>query len=107
MLFLLQKQCGCIRDVALITLQGGADVATILKYSGEQKADSRSPDKANATTSVIYPLPPQMAHNLTQSEPSGLKMGIRRDNILAPKDDPPQPGFGVIVSPKISPLHTL
>ena len=59
-----------------------------LKYSGGQKADSRSPDKANATTSVIYPLPPQMAHNLTQSEPSGLKMGIRRDNILAPKDDP-------------------
>ena len=75
-------------------------MATILKYSGGQKADSRSPDKANATTSVIYPLlPPQMAHNLTQSEPSGLKMGIRRDNILAPRDDPPQPGFGVIVSP--------
>ena len=68
-------------------------MATILKYSGEQKADSRSPDKANATTSVIYPLPPQMAHNLTQSEPSGLKMGIRRDNILAPKDDPHSTGF--------------
>ena len=57
-----------------------------MKYSKGVKRLIWSPDKANATSVIYRPSPPpQMEQNLTHCGPSGLEMGLRRDDILAPE----------------------